>query len=121
MTTLPTSRPEPGSVRERQAKALITAFRLMAYDLPTLAHVNVDRDGVLRLQVSATLSDADDLAAVHAWAEFLDAEMTTRDVEGHRSRIHVSTQTTFRDVPVEAWTSFIPAAPALAKGGASSE
>lgn len=111
MNTIPATTPEPGSARDRQARAHAAASELMTFDLPEIGSVMVTREGELKMQTFPTLVDGGDLAAVHEWAGFLGVTMEARDYNHPCGRVHIVAEATFGDVPVEVWTSILTPEP----------
>lgn len=94
--------PAVDSTRGRQMSALLAGAHLAEHDLPEIAYWDLNPEG-LKLQLAAAFSTAGDLAAVHAWAAFLAADMQVR--EGFAGTVRVYVTATYRTAPVEVWTT----------------
>lgn len=95
--------PPVDSARGRQMTALLAAAHLAEHSLPEVAYWEVTADGRLRIQTRAAMSVAGDLAAIHAWATFLGADMQVHD--GFRGATRLVVTATYRTASVEAWTT----------------
>jgi hypothetical protein len=78
------SKPEPGSVRDKQATAVVMLGRLLMNDLPDLIwHVYPEDAPALEGQPFVVHDEKASVDVLNAWAEFLDVAVRTEPYDSY--------------------------------------
>jgi hypothetical protein len=111
------SKPEPGSVRDKQATAVVMLGRLLMNDLPALTwHVYPNQDSPRLEAQPFTNEDAEASRVMAAWATFLGAEVA---LTKHRHYTELEITAVRDGVTIAIYDHVDNVEDALVKGGAS--